>query len=76
MKFKQFLPHVIAFVVFLLAVVFMFSPQFSGKQLRMGDIQSYKISTKEMRDYQEQTGERTNWTGTSFSGMPTFQMSS
>ncbi|MEO0732582.1 MAG: YfhO family protein [Bacteroidota bacterium] len=75
MKFKQFLPHVIAIVIFLLTVVFMFSPQFSGKQLRMGDIQSHRIATKEIRDFREQTGERANWTGTSFSGMPTYQMS-
>ncbi|MEM1357672.1 MAG: YfhO family protein, partial [Bacteroidota bacterium] len=61
--------------VFLLTVVFAFSPQFQGKQLRMSDIQSYKGAAKESSDYRKETGKRANWTGTNFSGMPTFQLS-
>lgn len=75
MKFNRILPHIVAFVIFLLTVFMVFSPQFSGKSLRRGDITSYQASTKEMRDYQEATGERATWTNTSFGGMPTFQMS-
>ena len=36
---------------------------------------AYQSSTEEARKYGEKLGERMNWTGTSFSGMPTYQMS-
>jgi hypothetical protein len=75
MDFKKALPHIAAVVIFLLVACITFSPQFSGKGLRQGDIQSYRSSSKEMRDYAKETGERANWTGTSFSGMPTYQIS-
>lgn len=76
MNLKKALPHLLAIGIFLLTVVVLFSPQFQGKTLRMGDITSFNGSAKEYADYQKETGERANWTGTSFSGMPTFQISS
>ncbi|TXF87824.1 YfhO family protein [Neolewinella aurantiaca] len=75
MDFKKALPHIAAVVIFLLVACVTFSPQFSGKGLRQGDIQSYRAASKEMKDYAEATGERANWTGTSFSGMPTYLIS-
>ncbi len=72
MDFKKVLPHIAAIVIFLVVACVTFSPQFSGKSLRQGDIQNYLSSSKEMRDYAEKSGERVNWTGTSFSGMPTY----
>ncbi|MTB50971.1 YfhO family protein [Lewinella sp. W8] len=75
MNFKNLLPHLVALAVFFVTVFFNFAPQFSGKSLRMGDIDNYKGATKEMRDYQAATGERTNWTGSMFGGMPTYQLS-
>ena len=75
MDLKKALPHIAALVIFLLVACVTFSPQFSGKSLRQGDIQSYRSSSKEMRDYAEETGERANWTGTTFSGMPTYLLS-
>lgn len=75
MDFKKVLPHLAAVVLFLVVACVTFSPQFSGKGLRQGDIQNYRASSKEMRDYAEKTGDRANWTGTSFSGMPTYLIS-
>jgi hypothetical protein len=75
MDLKKALPHIAALVIFLLVACVTFSPQFSGKSLRQGDIQSYRSSSKEMRDYAEETGKRANWTGTTFSGMPTYLLS-
>lgn len=75
MKFNRILPHLVAIAVFFVAVFLSFRPQFSGKSLQQSDLVSYRASSKEMRDYEEKTGERANWTGTSFSGMPTYQLS-
>lgn len=75
MDFKKALPHIAAIVIFLVVACVTFSPQFSGKGLRQGDIKNYQSSSKEMKDYAAKTGERVNWTGTSFSGMPTYQIS-
>lgn len=76
MQFNRILPHIVAVVVFVVAVFMAFSPQFSGKSLRQGDISSFQATAKEMIDYGDATGERANWTNTSFSGMPTFQVAS
>ncbi|MBC6996676.1 YfhO family protein [Neolewinella lacunae] len=76
MNFKPLLPHLIAVAAFFLVVVVMFSPQFQGKTLQMGDIRNYTGAAKESLDYAAATGERANWTGSSFGGMPTFQISS
>lgn len=75
MDFKKALPHLAAVVIFLVVACVTFSPQFSGKGLRQGDIRNYISSSKEMRDHADKTGERANWTGTSFSGMPTYLIS-
>ncbi len=74
MKFNKILPHLVALAVFFVAVFVVFQPQFSGKSLRQSDLISHKSSAKESKDYYNQTGERANWTGTSFSGMPTYHL--
>ncbi|OAV45203.1 YfhO family protein [Lewinella sp. 4G2] len=74
MKFKQFIPHIVAVVMFYAAVFIVFAPQFDGKDLRQGDIEAYKGSSAEMGAYQRTEGRRMNWTGTSFGGMPTYQV--
>ena len=74
MDFKKALPHIAAIVIFLIVACVTFSPQFSGKGLRQGDVKNYLSSSKEMKDYAAKTGARVNWTGTSFSGMPTYQI--
>lgn len=75
MNFKRILPHLIAIGVFFAMVLFLFAPQFQGKSLPMGDINAYKASSKEAKDYYQTTGDPALWTGTSFGGMPTFQLS-
>ncbi|MEM6769918.1 MAG: hypothetical protein AAF597_04950, partial [Bacteroidota bacterium] len=74
MKFNRILPHLIALAVFFVAVFMVFRPEFAGKSLRQSDLISHRASAKESIDYYEQTGERANWTGTSFSGMPTYHL--
>jgi hypothetical protein len=72
MKFNRILPHIVAAIIFLVAVFMVFGPAFSGKELRRGDLTSNRASSKESKDYYDATGDRANWSGTNFSGMPTY----
>ena len=74
MNFSKLLPYLAAIAVFYLVAAITFSPQFSGKTLSGGDAAAYQGASKELRDYGEELGERQNWTGTSFAGMPTYQI--
>ncbi|THH41876.1 YfhO family protein [Neolewinella litorea] len=74
MKPKTFLPHLIAVVVFYLTVLVMFLPQFQGKGLQQGDIVQFRGASRELTEFREATGERTNWTNAMFGGMPTYQI--
>ncbi|MCP9235542.1 YfhO family protein [Lewinella sp. JB7] len=75
MKFKNFLPHLIAVVFFLLTVIVMFLPQFQGKSLQQGDLMQYRGASRELTEFRQETDERTNWTNGMFGGMPTYQIS-
>ena len=75
MKFKAFLPHLLAIGLFLVTVIVLFLPQFQGKSLQQGDIVQYRGASAELSAYAEETGERTNWTNGMFGGMPTYQIS-
>ena len=75
MTFKTILPHLVAIGIFFAIVVVMFLPQFQGKALQQGDIVQYRGASKELNDYRQETGERTNWTNAMFGGMPTYQIS-
>ncbi|MEL6131750.1 MAG: YfhO family protein [Bacteroidota bacterium] len=49
-----------------------FSPVTKGQVLQMADIQQFSNMSHEVREYREATGEEAFWTGSMFSGMPTF----
>ena len=67
------LPHLIACVVFLLVTVLFFNPVFfDNKAVSQGDIEQWSGSSKELRDYRDQTGEEGLWASTMFSGMPAY----
>ncbi len=72
-KFSDILPHLVAVVVFLLVTVFFFNPIFfDNKAIEQGDIQQWSGSSKELRDYRDQTGEEGLWANSMFSGMPAY----
>jgi hypothetical protein len=72
-KFSDVLPHLVAVVVFLLVTVFFFNPIFfDNKAIEQGDIQQWSGSSKELRDYRDQTGEEGLWANAMFSGMPAY----
>ncbi len=72
-KFSDILPHLVAVVVFLLVTVFFFNPIFfDNKAIEQSDIQQWSGSSKELRDYRDQTGEEGLWANAMFSGMPAY----
>ncbi|MFK8005344.1 MAG: YfhO family protein [Saprospiraceae bacterium] len=73
--FQKALPHVVAIVSFLVICCLYFSPQLNGKVIQAGDTESYISSSKEIKDYNERTGDHTLWTNSMFGGMPAYQIS-
>jgi len=71
---KKAFPHLIAIVAFLVACAAYFSPQLQGKVPQQGDIIQYRGMSQEVREYEEQTGEKSLWTNAMFGGMPTYQI--
>lgn len=70
--FKKFLPHLIAIIVFYIITIGYFSPVFmDGMALPQGDMMSVEGMTKEVTDFQKETGEYSGWMNSMFSGMPT-----
>lgn len=76
-KLRQFLPDLLAVVFFVAISVFYFiTPIRDGLVLSGHDHSASVGSNVEMNHYREtHHGERTRWTNTLFSGMPTYQMS-
>lgn len=72
--FQKGLPHLVAVIGFLIISCIYFSPQLQGKKVKAGDTISHRGMSKEIKDFQEETGERTLWTNAMFGGMPTYQI--
>lgn len=71
---KSLLPYLVALIVFILIAVVYCSPVLDGKVLQAGDSMSWKGMYREAEVYHQQTGNYTYWTGSMFSGMPTYQI--
>lgn len=71
---KKSIPHIIAIVSFLVITFAYLSPVFSGKDIFGGDTQSYMGMAQEANTYNETHDNPTLWTGSMFSGMPTYQI--
>lgn len=70
--FKRFLPHLIAVGVIVLVMLAYFSPIMGGKVLKQHDVTQWRASYEEIARFQEKSGERTFWTNSMFSGMPSY----
>ncbi|WP_165025789.1 YfhO family protein [Dysgonomonas sp. ZJ279] len=68
------LSHIAAIIVFLAITLIYFSPQLGGKILPQGDVKQYTGGSQELREYYNQEGESSAWTGAMFSGMPAYQI--
>ncbi len=73
-KLKKLLPYLVAAAIFIILAVAYCHPLLSGKELKQGDIYQWKGMAQEVQEYYKNTGNISNWTGSMFSGMPTYQI--
>lgn len=74
--FKKGLPYLLSVIFFAVVSYLYFTPEiFEGKTLFQHDTQQGIALGQEAKEHLLATGERSRWTNTSFSGMPTFQIS-
>ncbi len=72
---KSWLPDVVAVVLFaVLAFVYFYPADTEGRILYQHDTSAGAGAGQEAKEYLERTGERTRWTNSLFSGMPTYQI--
>ena len=74
--FNKILPHLIAFLVFLIVAVIYCKPALEGQVLQQHDITQWEGSIRQSQVFKEQHGHLPLWTNSMFSGMPTFQIGS
>lgn len=71
---KDFLPHLIVLLLFVVASLAYFNPVLQGKKIYQSDIVQYTGMAKKQNDFRATTGEETYWTDSAFGGMPTYQL--
>jgi hypothetical protein len=69
---KKALPHLAVVLLSLIVILIYFNPMLSGKVLRQGDVDQWRATYEEVRNFQATSGERTFWTNSIFSGMPAY----
>lgn len=67
---KKSIPYAISTVILLLFTMVMFYPQIEGKVRTSSDITTFKVKSHENDEFYKETGERSYWNATMFSGMP------
>ena len=72
---KKIFPYVVAVLIFIIIATIYCYPLLEGRILQAGDTMSGKGMGNEISTYKEKTGEVSYWTGSMFSGMPTYQIS-
>ena len=75
MNLKKYLPYFVALVIFAIASITYFHPLLKGEKLNQSDITQFRGSVKEIADYRAEKNKEPYWTGSSFSGMPAYQVS-
>ncbi len=72
---KAFGGHALAVLIFLIIVIFYFSPAIlDGKVLKQGDSIKFEGMVKELHNYHETDHTYSEWVGSMFSGMPSYQV--
>jgi len=75
-RWRAFLPHAAAIVLFLLLSYLYFFPLLQGKTVAQTDRDQWQGSAQELEQYrQTHEGEQSLWTGSMFSGMPAVMVS-
>lgn len=73
-NFKNYVPHLLAIVGFIVVALAYFHPVLSGKQIFQSDIVQYTGMAKELNDFRQTHNEETYWVNNAFGGMPTYQL--
>lgn len=71
---QRILPHGMAILAFLIIAMIYFMPVFQGKVLHQHDTTQYSGMAQEMSNYYYNEGITSEWTGSMFSGMPSYQI--
>ena len=72
---KRFLPDLLVALLFaVIAFAYFFPADTEGRILYRHDSSAGRGAGEELTEYYQRTGERTRWTNSLFSGMPTYQM--
>ena len=74
-RIKNFLPHILVVVFFIILSYIYFYPVLEGRILIANDSNVARYSSKEIVDYREETGREPLWTNSMFSGMPAYLIS-
>lgn len=73
---KKLLPDIIAILAFIaISYVYFFPAVHEGRILFQNDTVAGAGAGQEAKEYYQENGERTRWTNSIFSGMPTYQIS-
>lgn len=73
-SFKALWPYLVAIIVFAVVSCVYMSPVLDGKIIATSDGIQGRAAVHEAVEYFEQTGNRSWWTGSMFSGMPNYQI--
>ncbi|MBR0502371.1 MAG: YfhO family protein [Paludibacteraceae bacterium] len=72
---KNLLKHIGVFAFFVVITILYFSPKLDGKVIQQGDIQKWEGMSHELVEYYQKEGGSSAWTGSMFSGMPSYTVS-
>nr|WP_321406633.1 YfhO family protein [uncultured Carboxylicivirga sp.] len=73
-RIKALLPYLGAILIFIVLSVSYFTPILEGKKLPQLDNSHAIGMSKELVDFEKQTGEKSMWTNSMFGGMPAYQI--
>lgn len=71
---RKLAPHIVVFLLFIVAALAYFSPVLQGKKIFQSDIVQYIGMAKEQNDFRKANNEEPYWTNSAFGGMPTYQL--
>ena len=71
---KKLWPYLVAIIVFAVVACIYMSPVLDGKVIATSDGIQGRAAVQEAVQYYQETGNRTWWTGSMFSGMPNYQI--
>lgn len=75
-RFANWFTHLISIGLFIVIISYFFLPHWQGKVIPQGDVSSWEGSAREIIEYNKANpGNPALWTGTMFSGMPSYQIS-